>query len=100
MSAESLEMAKHDRIRQLILRIAFKAFPNAIDSELLRATLSTLGYPMTANDLRIYLAYLADHQKALLELEEKEEFSILLVTLTAKGMDVMDGRIRECGISC
>jgi hypothetical protein len=94
----SLDSQRHNRVRQLILRIASPVYPNALDAQLLRATLGTLGYPMSDHDLGFYLAYLKE--KGYVRLDDKPEFGICLVTITAQGIDVMDGRIKDACIGC
>jgi len=94
----SIDTQKHNRVRQLILRIAAPNYPNALDETLLRATLGTLGYPMSEDDLNFYLSYLAE--KGYVRLDHKPKYGICLVTITAQGIDVMDGRIKDVSIGC
>jgi hypothetical protein len=92
------ESQKHGRIRELVLRIALQSYPNPIDAELLRATLSNLGYPLGRKELATYTSYL--QERGYLAVEERPEFEIVLVKLTAHGMDALDKRIKDCGIGC
>jgi len=95
---KELDKEKHNRVRQLILRIACPSYPNALDAQLVRVTLATLGYPMDEKDLRFYLAYL--QERGYITVDEKREYGILLVTITAAGIDVLDGRTKDCAIGC
>lgn len=97
-TATTIDNQRHNRVRQLILRIAAPTYPHPIDSELIRATLATLGYPMDARDLCYYLAYLTE--RGYLRMEEKKDYSIRLVWITVAGIDVMDGRTKDCSIGC
>jgi repressor of nif and glnA expression len=83
-------------VRRHILTIASKSYPRPVDFELLRATLGTLGYPITQSALEFYLRYL--EEKGCVKLERREAYDLVMVTITAKGIDVLDGRISECGI--
>jgi hypothetical protein len=85
-------------VRRHILTIAAKSYPLPVDSELMRATLSTLGYPMDARALDFYVSYLVE--KGCLKIEKHESFKLTLITITAHGIDAMDGRMRDCGIEC
>lgn len=100
MSPDELALQRHNRVRELILRAACRTYPNSLDSELLRATLANLGYPMDKNDLAFYLAYLSDPERSYLRMDEKPEYNIKLITITSRGIDALDGRIRDCAIGC
>ncbi|MGA3114856.1 MAG: hypothetical protein ABSF90_10550 [Syntrophobacteraceae bacterium] len=90
--------ARHNMIRRHILTVVAKSYPRPVDSELLRATLATLGYPMEAHALEFYVSYL--QEKECLKVETKMAYGITLITITARGIDAMDGRLRDCGIEC
>ena len=92
------DIQRHNRVRQLILRAACPCYPNPLDSQLLRATLANLGYPMDDKDLRFYLAYLAE--RGFVRIEDRKAYGITLVTITASGIDVLDGRVKDCSIGC
>jgi hypothetical protein len=98
MVLDEFSNKRHNMVRRHILTIAAKSYPRPIDSELLRATLATLGYPMDGHALEFYVSYLAE--KECLKVEKKEAFEITLITITARGIDAMDGRLRDCGIEC
>lgn len=98
MAIDEIANARHNMTRRHILTIAAKCYPRPVDAELLRATLATLGYPMRAETLEFYLAYL--EEKQCLKIERKEAYGIVLVTITARGIDAIDGRVKDCGIEC
>jgi hypothetical protein len=98
MVVDEAANARHNMVRRHILTIAAKSYPRPIDFELLRATMGTLGYPMTASALEFYLAYLVERN--CLTVERKETFNITMITITAHGIDAMDGRVKDCGIEC
>ena len=91
-----MKIAKYNRIRRLILEHLAPSHPHPVDSVMLRASLANLGYPMDDKSLESYLAYLAE--RGYLKTIEKKEFGIILVSITAGGLDALDGRITDPGI--
>lgn len=89
------EALKHDRIRELLLKSLAPDYPLSVDSVVLRRHMANFGYPMTEGDLVSYLAYL--EEKCLVKIE-KRGTDIVLVRITAKGLDVLDNRIDEVGV--
>lgn len=87
---------KHNRIRLLILKTLAPEHPKTIDSVILRRCLSNFGYPMDSEKLCSYLAYL--QERGYVRVEEKKAFDIIMVSITATGLDVLDGRIDDRGI--
>jgi len=98
MSPDELANQRHNRVRELILRTTCQVYPNPIDSELLRATLANLGYPMDGDDLCFYLSYL--QERGYVRIDEKRQFRIRMVAITARGIDALDRRIEDCAIGC
>jgi len=92
----TLEAVKHNRIRVLILQILSRQHPQPIDAVLLRRVLDDFGYPISEGSLQSYLAYLSE--RGCVRLDEKKKFDIVMVSATAKALDVLDGRIPEPGI--
>ncbi len=90
------EAEKHNRIRVMILKILAPTHPQMIDSVLLRRCLADFSYPLSDQSLRSYLAYLME--RGCVRLEEKKKFDITMAAITAKGLDLLDGRITEQGI--
>ncbi len=98
MSPDELANQRHNRVRELILRAACRVYPQSLDSELLRATMATLGYAMSREDLCFYLSYL--QERGYLKIDDKPEYKIRLVTITAHGIDALDKRIEDNSIGC
>lgn len=98
MSPDEMANQRRNRVRELILRSACRYYPNPLDSELLRANLANLGYPMDREGLRFYLSYL--QERGYMTLDEKRQHKILLVKITSTGIDALDGRIKDCAIGC
>jgi len=92
----NIEAEKHNRIRVLILKILAPQHPNPTDAVLLRRCLADFGYPVAEHSLKSYLAYLAE--RGCVTITEKKDFDITMASITAKGLDLLDGRIIEPGI--
>lgn len=90
-----IEAVKHDRIRKLILDALSKQYPSVLDTVVLRRHLATFGYPMTHSDLSAYIAYLKE--KDLIK-EDRRPGDIVMVSITALGIDVLDERIIVEGV--
>lgn len=86
---------RHDRIRHLILKALAPDYPAPIDAVVLRRVLSTMGYPMTENDMKAYVAYL--EEKGLVVTEQRPA-NILLIRVAARGLDALDARIEVRGV--
>ncbi len=90
-----IEAVKHDRIRKLILDALAKQYPNVLDTVVLRRYLATFGYPMTHGDLSAYIAYLKEKE---LVKEDRRPGDIVMVSITSRGIDVLDERIMIEGV--
>ncbi len=92
----NIEAEKHNRIRVLILKILSPQYPHPVDAVLLRRCLADFGYPISEKSLVSYLAYLSE--RGAVKLDQKKDFEIVMASATAKGLDILDGRISEQGI--
>lgn len=90
-----VEALKHDRVRELILKSLSPDYPHSVDSVVLRRHLANFGHPITSDDLASYIAYL--EEKCLVK-TDKRGAGIVLVRVTAKGLDVLDHRVSEVGV--
>lgn len=91
-----IEAERHNRIRVLVLKILAPQHPNRVDAVLIRRLLADFGFPISEHSLKSYLAYL--NERGCVAIEEKPQYDITLVSITAKGLDILDGRIAEQGI--
>lgn len=96
MGTENTEALRRNLIRKRILQCLAPGYPNAQDAIILRRSLADLGYPMTEESLLSYCAYLAERQLARIDV--REQFGICLITITANGLDVLDGRSTDPGV--
>lgn len=92
----SLSAERHNHIRKLILDVLAPEYPKTVDVVILRRCLSNFGYPMPLESMDAYLAYLAEC--GFVRVEEKKGWDIKMVSITASGLDVLDGRISHIGI--
>ncbi len=89
-------MKKNNQIRLLILKILIPDYPLPLDSILLRRCLSNFGYPLGTEELSSNLAYLKE--RGYVKIDEKKGFDITLVSVTANGIDLVDGLITDPGV--
>ncbi len=89
------EALRHDRSRELILDSLAPSYPTPVDSVVLRRVLGTLGHPLSEDDLNSYIAYLEEKE---LVRTEKKPGGIILIKITAKGIDALDERITVKGV--
>jgi len=92
----NFDAERHNRIRVCILKVLAPQHPNKVDSVLLQRVLADFGYPVSDHSLRSYLAYL--EERKCVRLDEKKAFGILLASITAHGLDILDKRATEEGI--
>ena len=89
------EALRYDRIRELILESLAPGYPAPIDTVVLRRHMANFGHPMSDDDLTSYIAYL--EEKELVK-SEKKGGGIVIVKITAKGIDALDERIAVKGV--
>jgi hypothetical protein len=82
-------------LRGKILQYLGLIYPQPATLPLLQGELDFFGYPITLDELNFHLAYLAE--KGLVAFESargpKTLRSVILVKITAKGIDYRDGRL-------
>mgnify|MGYP000044197798 CR=1 FL=1 len=98
MRRRSLQAEANRRLRVAILELLRTEYPGALDVKVLRFSLDSLGWPLTAEALRAHLRYL--EEKGLLKVQHRRGygFSLSFVSLTARGWDLLDGHITEEGV--
>ncbi len=90
---------RHETQRGVILMILIKRNLDWVPfGELKQQLLRGQGYPLTDDELRFHLTYLADPARSYIEtkplrLGRPEEMEQLQVRATAKAVDLVDGRI-------
>jgi DNA-binding PadR family transcriptional regulator len=84
-------------IRGRILKILDTSYPDEISDELLKLVLDEVNMSISPAVLRGHIDYLEDNEKGYVEsrVVESEELGItrLMVKLTAKGKDLLEGSI-------
>ncbi len=91
-----MEPERHNLAREQILKVLAPEYPKSVDAVILRRCLANFGHPMDAHRLSGYLAYLVEIGCVIVE--EKKPYDITLVRITSRGLDVLDGRVTECGV--
>jgi len=90
------EIQRHEVARGKLLKILVADYPNPIDSVLLRRLLDTFGMPVREEALLSYVAYL--EERGYVRTETRRGSDIRMVSATATGVDVVDGRVEDEGV--
>lgn len=93
----SLDAANKRREREVILEM-LALQPHAVDKLALRYAMADLGYAITAERYERHLQYLIDRGYIAVESRGINGMSVAFVTLTAKGVDVIDGITDDPGV--
>lgn len=91
-----LDALKHNRIRVKVLEILSPEHPRPVDFVILRRCLANFGHPVSEQSLQSYLVYL--EERGCVKITRNKDNEILFAIITAKGLDILDGRITEQGI--
>lgn len=94
MSASYLEDLRRHR-RLVILRILSEVPTNRANASLLRAGVESVGVPSTRDDMTTDIQWLVDQSLVTSE----QHVSVQLVTITARGDDVANGRAIVPGVA-
>lgn len=94
MSATYLEDLRRHR-RLVILRILSEVPTNRANASLLRAGVESVGVPSTRDDMTTDIQWLVDQSLVTSE----QHVSVQLVTITARGDDVANGRAIVPGVA-
>lgn len=89
---------KYRRIRGAILKLLAHQHPGAIDFKVLHYLLDDLRYTISEEECSSHICYLA--QKGLVNKERRSSggVDISMVTISPRGLDVLDGFIEETGV--
>lgn len=82
-------------IRGYILKILAPGYPNPTDMLVIRTVLSDWGYNIDTEDLMSFVAYL--QERGLVSMRSPVKH-MKLVSITADGLDVLDGRKCASGV--
>lgn len=87
---------KHEIARGKIVKILAPEHPHPIDSVMLRRLLDDFGISVTEDAMTSYIAYL--EERGYVRTETRKHTGIVMVFATAKGLDLIDGRIDDEGV--
>lgn len=93
----SLDAANKRREREVILEM-LALQPNAVDKLALRYAMADLGYAITADRYERHLQYLIDRGYIVIESRGINGMAVSFLSLTAKGVDVIDGLCDDPGV--
>ncbi len=91
----SLSLRKGEVVRGKILYYLTLIYPQPATLPLLQGELDIFGYPVPMDELNFHLAYLSEKDLVALEATRGPAVGrkITLVKITAKGIDLLDGRL-------
>lgn len=92
-------LRRKERTRGYILKMLMQEYPNVMDADVVYFTLNDLGFCMDRETFNFHLGYLLE--KRLIREEKRtagKAITIRMIAATSYGLDVMDGRVSECGV--
>ncbi len=92
------DLRRKERARGFILKILMQSYPNAMDESVVFFTLNDLGMEMSRDSFNFHLGYLIEKKMIREEKRSAGKIHIRMVAATSHGVDVMDGRIPDCGV--
>ena len=100
MSNTFKSVVRRNQRRLLLQLLADQENGQTADAESLRGVLATLGHPTTVGEFSDLTNYLLDDAKAFIRLQRRQagKTHLDLLTLTAKGQDLLDGTLCDAGI--
>lgn len=95
----ALNLRKGEVVRGKILYYLKLIYPKPATLPLLQGELDIFGYPVPIEELNFHLAYLAEKELVVTEAHRgpQERQKITLVKITAKGIDLYEGRLPADG---
>jgi repressor of nif and glnA expression len=89
---------RYKRIRGAILKLLAYQHPGAVDFKVLHYLLDDLGYTISEQECESHVCYLAE--KSLVNKNKRKSggITIYMVTVTPRGLDVLDGFVAEAGV--
>lgn len=82
---------RYRRIRGAILKLLAQEHPGPIDFMVLHRLLDDLRYAVTEEELHSHLSYLEEKGCVRVEKRKSSGVELVMVTITASGLDVLDG---------
>lgn len=89
---------RYRRIRGAILKLLAHEHPGPIDFVVLHRLLDDLRFTITTEELQSHLVYLEEKGCVRFERRSTTGVEITMVTITASGLDVLDGFQDTCGV--
>jgi len=90
---------RYRRIRGALLKFLAYEHPGSVDLKVLHYLLDDLRYTITEEELRSHLGYLGEKGYLRQEKRKSGHVEIEIITITAQGLDALDGFSPESGIN-
>lgn len=92
------KVERYKRVRGALLKVLANYYPGVVDSKVLEALATDLGFEMRDRECDGHIAYLAEKGFASLTKRKAEGIEIHIVKITAKGLDLLDGIVEDPGV--
>ncbi len=89
---------RYRRIRGAILKMLAYEHPRPVDSKVLHVLLDDLDYTMTDEECQSHIVYLAEKGFVHIGRRKCGNVSLEMVTISPKGLDVLDGFVGDVGV--
>lgn len=86
------------RIRGAMLKMLAKEHPGSVDHQVLTALIEELGFDIDEKECQGHVEYLAEKGYAKKEKRKAGGIEIILVTISAKGLDLLDNLTEDVGV--
>lgn len=93
-----LKKERYRRIRGAILKLLAYEHPRPVDSKVLHVLLDDLDYRITDEECQSHLVYLAEKGFITLQKRKCGGVRIEMITISPKGLDVLDGFAGDVGV--
>ncbi len=89
---------RYRRIRGALLKLLVHEHPGPVDFKVLHHLLDDLRYTITEEELESHIVYLAGKDFVSIQTRETTGVRIEMVTITPKGIDILDGFTKDVGV--
>lgn len=89
---------RYRRVRGAVLRVLAKEHPRPVDLKVLRVLMNELGYGLDDRECLGHIEYLAEKEFVRREEKKAGGLRIMLVSISANGLDLIDGLKEDIGI--
>jgi repressor of nif and glnA expression len=89
---------RYRRIRGALLKLLAKQHPGPLDIKEVHFLLDDMGYPITEEELRSHLSYLAEGKLIIHNKRKSGGVEIEMIVISRDGLNVLDEFVKDVGI--